>query len=210
MTQQHRSTPGRALVISDGSVAGLVASAIASEEMVRRENLGVQETPIVLLVPGPGVERGLAAQAVARQCEAYGLVNAERLGAEDRGAVGGSDIGEGLRRSGVLLRAGAVALANGCRRVIWPVQDGEETPGEPARVGQVARELDRALLAGRLVSLEAEDAGLPEVTFETPFVDLSDEQLADLAVDLSVPLEMCWWAGARPLSARPFSARPYC
>jgi len=27
MTQQHRSTPGRALVISDGSVAGLVATA---------------------------------------------------------------------------------------------------------------------------------------------------------------------------------------
>jgi hypothetical protein len=187
-------TPGRVLVIADGSLAGLVALAIASEETVRRENVGVAEPPVVWL-PSMGSEAAQADRAVRRQAEAYGAVY---VGMGAGSGVASIDGGApGPTRTATLIQAGTLALANVCRRVVWPVQDGGETPDDLASVESIGRELDRALLAGRLVSLEAPEAGLPEVRFETPFVDLSDRQLAELADDLAVPVETCRWWGAR-------------
>jgi hypothetical protein len=148
---------------------------------------------------GPDAEQ--ADRAVRRQAEAYGAVY---VGMGAGAGVTPSDGGTpGAARTATLIEAGTLALANGCRRVIWPVQDGGETPDDLASVESIGRELDRALLAGRLVSLEAPEAGLPEVRFETPFVDLSDRQLAELADDLAVPVETCrWWgAGVGPAAA---------
>ena len=60
---------------------------------------------------------------------------------------------------------------------------------------RIAQAADRALLAGRLAGLDATLHASPGVQVETPLLDLTDGQLADLAMDMDVPLETCWWWG---------------
>ena len=196
--QSASRSAGRALVIADGSIAGLTALAIASEETVRRENVGHAQPPAVWL-PAGGHDDAAADRAVRAQAGAYGAVYVG-FGPATGGESGG-ETGGGLAESAMLIAAGGLAIANGCRRVIWAVQGGGDGPDAPAPVETIARSLDRALLAGRLVSLEAEDAGLPEVVIETPLVDLTDAQLAELAMDLSAPVETCWWWGTGGIGA---------
>lgn len=185
-------------MIADGSFAGLTALAIASEETVRRENVGHAKPPVVWL-PAGGADDAAADRAVRTQAGTYGAVYVG-YGPATGGEIGG-ETGGGLADSAMLIAAGGLAIANGCRRVIWAVQGGGDGPESPAPVESIARSLDRALLAGRLVSLEAEDAGLPEVVIETPLVDLTDAQLAELAMDLSAPVETCWWWGTGGIGA---------
>lgn len=97
-------------------------------------------------------------------------------------------------QSEALLRAAHTAAELGCRRVVWSVQFAF-VGGEP-NLDHVASAVDRAMLVSRLASLDVWDRpeiAVPEVRIETPLVDLSDEQIADLALDLSVPLGTLWW-----------------
>jgi hypothetical protein len=60
---------------------------------------------------------------------------------------------------------------------------------------------DRALLAGQLVGLDVARLGsagdgapmAKGLRIETPYADLTDAQLMDLALDMDVPLHACWW-----------------
>lgn len=117
-------------------------------------------------------------------------------------------------RSLRLVAAATAAARLGCHRLVWPVQAigrglgevGEVRAGEvrgregawggggdSLDVERVANLLDVATLVGRLVSIET---GC-EVSVETPFVDLTDQQLVELALDMGLDREQCWWAAGR-------------
>lgn len=199
ISRTHPAGPlGRALVVSDGGLAGLVATAIATEEIVRRENLKQVAAPVVWSAWHDDSPVRARDAAVTRHAEAFGAVRVDTHAPTHHE---GESIGAWKNR--VLLRAGSLALANGCRRVVWPIQFTGPSAEEPGSVDAIADALNRAVLVSRLVSLDAGEAGLPEVSVETPFVDLADAQLADLAFDLSVSVDECWWwEDSSPAAAR--------
>jgi hypothetical protein len=182
----HETAPERAprIVISMGDLPGLLAAAIASEETVRRDGLE-SGRPLVWCPSARGLE------AVRRQARALGLGVLEfpELFDEQDGAT----VFAGQRASRLLMEATATALAQACPVVVWPVVPRGRVSDEPAPIAVIADAVNRATLVGRLASLDAPNAGIPEVRIETPFVDLSDTQVADLACDLGVRFEDCWW-----------------
>jgi 7-cyano-7-deazaguanine synthase in queuosine biosynthesis len=72
--------------------------------------------------------------------------------------------------------------------VLWPVHCG-------ADLEAMDRALARARLVERLVNLDlpAGEEDEPPLRIETPLLDLSDRQIAELAADLDAPLDVCWW-----------------
>lgn len=111
------------------------------------------------------------------------------------------------RQDRLLVAAAHAALALNLDRVIWPIQPGGATSDAWPDLDAVGSAVDRAMLVARLVGLTASDRGMLEFAIETPLVDLSDEQVADLAVDLAVPVELCWWWSAPSASANAESDR---
>ncbi len=185
---QDSGVVGRALVISDGCVGGLLATAIATEETVRRENLRRVGAPLVWSAWAEEIPPAARDAAVRRQAEAMG---AEVVESESPRRAASESVGAWW--NSVLLRAGSIALSAGCRRVVWPVQFQGPGSDEPAPLGVIAEAASRAVLVSRLVSLEAERAGLPELAIETPFLDLSDAQIGELCCEMGLRLEDCWW-----------------
>lgn len=82
----------------------------------------------------------------------------------------------------LLLAAGRAALRLDCSRLIWPVFVGDDTEA-------IAREHERARLIAGLLRLDADRGAL---AVDTPFLDLDDRHLADLAVDMDAPAGL-WW-----------------
>lgn len=180
--------PG-ALVISDGSLAGVVACAIEAE---RRADAG----PTVvwagdLLGQIPAFDRDAMQRAVRSQAEVLGLEVLDRpvLGSGEQTPEGG-----GAAQSMALMTAAQQAAELGIRRVVWAVQFG--LIGAGPDLDRIASTIDRCLLVSRLISLDLWDTPsppVPEVRVETPLVDLSDGQLVDLALDLGAPVGHVWW-----------------
>ena len=52
---------------------------------------------------------------------------------------------------------------------------------------------DRALLVQRIGLIEMESESL-DVKIDSPLLDLTDRQVAELAVDMDAPVWSCWWA----------------
>ena len=104
-------------------------------------------------------------------------------------------------QSQILLEAALIAMRSGIRRVVWPVRviRPETTSAMEGFVDQIAIAVDRAVLASRLASLDADQSTAVDVVIETPFVDLSNEQMWDLAGDMALPIETCWWHDGRTL-----------
>ncbi len=105
----------------------------------------------------------------------------------------------------MLLSAAIEAVSFGLSRVIWPIHAGA---AKDVNTDALADVCDRALLAGQLVGLDVARAGAADgaalvrsVRIETPYADLTDAELMDLALDMDVPLNACWWClneDARP------------
>lgn len=110
--------------------------------------------------------------------------------------------GEGETR--MLLDASAAAVRRGIARVIWPVQHLGD--GSASHLDVAARAVDRALLVTRLVALDADAHELPSFRIETPYADLTDRQMAELAADLDAPAWLCWWL-AKPPTQRSSAAQ---
>jgi len=176
----QQNIPPTRLVISQGDLAGLVAAVIASEETVRRESLG-GGAPVVWTATQK------TRDVIGRHARSLGL----RVVKSSAGV--GVDWGNGGGANRLLLDAATCALSLGCPVVVWPVICRGPSSDELALVETIAAAVNRATLVSRLVSLDASEAGLPEVRIETPFVDLTDQQLAELACDVGVRFEDCWW-----------------
>ncbi len=189
----------RYLILDDADLASLVSVALAGERWG-----GQGPAPVVVPAwwrPGADDAMPLVHKAVARHAGVYG---ARALG-EELVVEPGPD-GAFAELSDLLLAAARLARNLGCDSVLFPVRAADLSPEGDCPVGLVAREVDRAALVSRLASLDLPET--PACQIVTPLVDFDDEQLIDLARDLSVPSESCWWAadaddsGVRAAAAR--------
>lgn len=180
--------PPRTLLLSDGGLASLVAAASLAEEVARSASGPGDPTPIHVRSSGlSGISAAFRNPAVQRHATVFGFHLTE-----DGDADTGSGGPAAMARSMNLLRACEFAGRLGCTRVLWPVQIPRRLSSQ-ADTLRIADVLDRTLLVSRLATLDVAD-DLGEIHIETPYVDLADEQLADLARDFAVPHGTCWWA----------------
>ncbi|MEQ8770494.1 MAG: hypothetical protein RIB60_08300 [Phycisphaerales bacterium] len=209
MTTPQKTQPVRTLVISDGSLAALVATAMVSEHLASAGTAASDElNGIVISAPSTPTDPGWSAceRAAGRQADIYGLGFVPPDAAMRARVEAGAALPAGALESLVLTDATYNAAMHGCERVLWPAQ-APVVDGEPDLTA-VARVVDRATLVSRLAALDAERpewSGLSvrEVRIDTPMVDLTDSQIADLALDLRVPVDTCWWWGTdTPEAAR--------
>lgn len=166
--------PDRLLVISDAGLPALVASLLwpeAHEVTLWVPPLGspVADAPGAVLS-----DRHL--RAAEAQADLLGLAGVER-GDDAR-------VGSEPTVSRLLLLACEHAVRLGCQTVAWPTVCGED-------LAALANAADRARLITRLTALESPDYGW--VGVRTPLADLTDLEVAQLAVDLDAPLETLWW-----------------
>ena len=178
------------LIIADGDVTGLVSMAMAAEERI---SAGGQFRPVVW-IPPLGDPTSAPRLACARvQAELYDAIIADDPAAHVAPAPAPV---EGFSVSELLLRGCFVAAEHHCSRVIWPAHAGADEPDESA-LDRLSRAADRALLVSRLASVDAAEAHLNEISIQTPLLDLCDWRVAELALDLRVPVSSCWWWGGR-------------
>ena len=102
----------------------------------------------------------------------------------------------GYEQSALLLAACHLALARGLTRVVWPIHIGDVGAlggaDQPPPLDLIADACDRSMLAAQLASVDAGRASMG-VTIELPYVDFTDKQMIEVALDLGVPMSACWW-----------------
>lgn len=180
------------LVIGDGGLASLIACAVARETAVQTG----QRSPGVLWTgPARPDEAAARAEAVERHAGSYGLELV--VHPAPNSLFSASAKPRKLTEDRLLIDAATAALDHECDRVIWPVHYGG--PGDSGGDGPahdlvlISTAVDRALLITRLVGVDTDEHGRPGFRVETPYVDFTDRQIADLALDLDVAVETCWW-----------------
>lgn len=167
------------VILMDGGLAGAIACAMECERGLRV--VACQAPPAGAVAPSDRapLDGARAAALVREQAELYGAVELLQGAA---GVDGHADA------TALLLDAARAAGARGARRVVWALACGES-------IDEMFRVTERADLVGRLAALDADDRASPALRIETPFVDLTHDQLLDLARDLEIPDGI--WA-ARP------------
>lgn len=180
---------GSTFVLIDGDLASLVACAMAREQSALTD--GPTPSPVLgLAFPAMFDSDPLRHRAIRAQAQSYAIELAVPVSVD----VGGVHE-RGEREAIELVAAAYEAIRRGGTRVFWPVS---AAAGDSLDLDRIAQAADRALMAGRLAGLDAMLHGSPGLTIQTPLVDLTDRQLADLAMDMDVPLEACWWWGDAP------------
>lgn len=178
--------PPRALILADANLASLLACACAAEELSALDDAAANAArPIVMPFRLAEALTQVHIDAVAVQTRHYALTEcpADRRPA----SATASSASEGERESVAMLSACHLAASLGCTRVIWPVSAAASDSIDLDRLAAIA---DRALVVSRLASLDTPPLG---VTIEAPYAELTDRQIADLALDIGAALETCWW-----------------
>ena len=162
------------LVLLDGDLPGFVALANASEGLS-----AVQGKPRLAAWPVPPAagDGDVCWPIIERQA---GLYVAQIVRDEPRQ----------LRETDTLLAAGRWAAGAGCRSLLWPAHPGIGGAPDSVDVDRAGEIAERALLVERLVGMEF--PGAPAI--DPLFADLSDHQIADLVLDLGVPIGLAWWS----------------
>ncbi len=176
-TVRGTGSGGRVVVLADGGPVSLVACGVARER-------------------GGGAILTVAHSAAGRaMADRLGLAVLEAAALTDADQAGGLR-GDGERESIELLRRVYAAARAGFDEVLWPVSAAE---GDALDLDRIAECTDRAVLVSRLVALDVSSAngghGRPGITLRCPYVDLTDRQIADLIVDMDLPVETIWWWG---------------
>jgi hypothetical protein len=174
----------KTLILCDGGLTSLLAAAVAREWLSVPPKKGTKARGSAVLMPRAHLPASRQ-RAVELQAELYG----HELIAARIETIGG-ETSAGEMRTRELLSAGYTAARLGCDVVVWPVQCVEH--GEP-NLDKIAKAADRAVLVSRLVALDADEHGSAGLMIETPYLDFTDEQIADLAADMNVPTKLCWW-----------------
>lgn len=192
--------PARALILADANLASLLACASAAEELSALDDAAAAAArPIVMpfRLAEPLTQTHI--DAVAIQTRHYALTECPT---DKRPASAtSSSATDGERESVAMLSACHLAASLGCTRVLWPVS---AAAGDSLDIDRLAAIADRALGVSRLASL---DTPAPGVTIEAPYAELTDRQIADLALDIGAALETCWWWNASTArSANKFGA----
>ncbi len=191
-----------ALIVTDGGLAGLLAcytegvcragAVVASSHGVGHgvgndQDSAGKSAVWVVMPKGATDERPWRVNFAKHGAEVCHLGEITEWGGE--GAIAGKPAGPAI--TAMLLAAGAEALKRGLSRVVWPVQlggTGDERDHDAALTA-IADATDRASAAARLLSIDGGENGL---VIQTPYVDFTDTQLADLAADVDLPLNACW------------------
>ncbi|MCC6676548.1 MAG: hypothetical protein IT436_05335 [Phycisphaerales bacterium] len=184
----------RMLIIGDGGLASLIACAAAREAALIT---GASQPAVLWSGPARAEEAPQRSEAAERQAGAYGLELVVHTAPNSLYGPGSAPY-KGLADDRLLMDVAASAIQHGCDRVIWPIHYGgpghASDPAEPAHdLDAISAAVDRALLITRLVGIDAGQHARPAFRVETPYVDFTDRQIADLALDLDVPVETCWW-----------------
>jgi len=204
----------RSLVLFDGDLPSVLAVAYAAEEaslpsrrsassrVIRSANLsathdrrqpsdsGPAPAPVAYPAYFGLPDARERAAALARVLDVFSVDRA----ADDAPPLSTRPDAGGEDQTRLLVHAGYLALARGCDRVVWPTQHGEDLHTESPSLERIAGAIDRALLVTRVVALDAPRAAdAPEI--DTPFVDLTDRQIAEMVMDIEAPLSGCWWWG---------------
>ncbi|MFN0011338.1 MAG: hypothetical protein ACKVS8_06810 [Phycisphaerales bacterium] len=204
-----------ALIITDGGLAGLLACFMEGvcrpAASLPRDKHGASEPAAQSTAwfwwSGHAEQEREAREASARAglgvCHlaqlVVPLVEEERLATGQRPA---RPSGETLSK--MLLLAGSDAIKRGLSRLIWPAHLGgpggssERLADHSGGLDAIADVCDRAMAAARLLSL---DAGPEGFSIQTPFVDFTDAQIADLASDVDLPLEQAFLGSAEGIGA---------
>lgn len=168
------------LVMVDGDLPALLACAAASRADRLVSPGGDRRGSSAWTPPGLDTPREVAAQ---RQAEFFGLA---MIGPEHRQPEPARDAA--WTESLMLLEASRAAAESGLHAVVWPIHAGPELD-----LDQAARAVDRALLVSRLASLDAEARGIAPIEVHAPYADFTSEQVAELALDMDLPVSLCWW-----------------
>lgn len=177
----------RTLALLDGDLPSLVMAGILAERAG-----GGGPRPLALVI-GNGPQRE-AATTMA------GVLGLGCCAAEAPAFLDGPT---GLARG--LLELAEIAIGARCHRVALPWVASVHGTGEAGATHQAAVEgsdeagtiarlalwHDTALLTSRLLLVQG-----VEFEFELPLVDLEPAQLADLAIDMDLAPDLCWWARA--------------
>lgn len=174
---------GRVLVISDGGTSSLLACAAAAERGITRRGQSI-EGPVVWVAAPPGTDQASMRSAGLKQADLMGLAAIQGFGQKDAPTGEHGSSAEWVIQA--LVRAGLAAAQAGVASVVYPVSAGREID-----LQRVSTTLDRALLVGRLVALEVGPEKAPEL--RTPYADFTDDQIADLILDMDLPIWTCWW-----------------
>jgi hypothetical protein len=102
----------------------------------------------------------------------------------------------------LLLEAGLLVSARGGGEVVWPVTVPEAN-GQPD-VSAIANVMNRSLLMSQLLTLTLSG---PMVHVRAPYADLTDRQIADLVLDMDLPIWTCWWMAASEHASGPLRER---
>jgi len=170
---------GPHIVICDGDLPGLVACALAA-----RDHEG-EDPSVAWFVPVGDATDEARRRSVLAGASALGL---EVVEAPTPRAGSPAEI-----QTQMLLTCAHEAIRRRIARIIWGVHIGGAARDDWPDLDDLAAMIDRALLCARLASLDAPRIGPSGVRIETPIIDLTDRQLAELAQDLGVPVECCWW-----------------
>lgn len=178
--------PPSALLLVDGSIPGLVALAHAREHAAFAQ----AAAPLAMLCPlttltMPQNERTLREVAAREQCQRHSIGFIESSVAAQASQLA---LTERQKQAAALLHAAHLALQHQAPRVIWCVHAAQE---QSIDLDTLAWSIDLALVVARLATLTADNA--QGVAIETPYIDVSDAQLADLAHELGAPISTCWW-----------------
>lgn len=178
------------LVIADGGVASLLACAsLADGRLPGATSDNPSASPVALWTPRLDPDtHGRRAAAVGAQADLYGF----RV-LHDAFPALPSHPADDEALNHALLRAGSLARANGAATVIWPATAGPDGRGGPD-LDRIAGIVDRALLVSRLASI----GSARPVEIRTPYADIPDPGLADLVLDMDLPIWTCWWAVEQP------------
>ncbi len=160
------------ILIDRGDLPGLVAA-------------GLENDPSGLLIWHP-LEPDAAADRRRELIEEHGrLFNARQVVVSGVRDLGLADIPPptGMYQAQMLMGAAIIARQFNCRRIVWPHHVGPDSDA-------VAAAMERADLVSGLTDVEDETG--EELAIDLPIVDLTDEQLVDLAEDQALPMR-AWW-----------------
>ncbi len=190
-----RFTQDRCLILTDTDIESLLAAAMASEQQALTGANPSILVPAWWTQASDDLDLIISAidPAVIDQAGTFAL-NAEPSRAfyppDDEPST------QGQLETRLLTEAAYLALNSGIKRVVWPIRIPADHPDRVAAIGTA---IDRAMLVARLVSLDASTETAAEVHIDTPFIDLNDQQIFELAQDMALPIETCWWSKARTL-----------
>ena len=183
----------RYLILDDADLPSLVAVALAAERWGGGATAARAPAPVLVPAwwrPEADAAMPLVHAAVHRHAALY-----EHQPLPEELVVEPTEpAGTFPQLSDLLLTATRLAARMGCDAVLFPFRAADLAPDARLDPELIAREVDRAALITRLASLDSNSGTGCSVI--TPLIDFDDEQLIDLARDLAVPAEQCWWSTA--------------